>query len=46
MAWKYLKQDLQAGDVLDPGDWNNNVREFVEEINGAFDRDNLLQTQL
>lgn len=41
MAWKYLKQDLQAGDVLDPGDWNNNVREFVEEINGAFDRDNL-----
>ena len=41
MAWKYIQQDLQAGDVLDPGDWNNNVREFIQEINGAFDRDNL-----
>lgn len=41
MAWKYIQQDLQAGDILDPGDWNNNVREFIQEINGAFDRDNL-----
>mgnify|MGYP003112676446 CR=1 FL=1 len=41
MAWKYIQQDLQSGDILDPGDWNNNVREFIQEINGAFDRDNL-----
>ena len=41
MAWKFIQRDLQAGDILDPADWNENVREFVQEINGAFDRDNL-----
>jgi len=41
MAWKYVKRDFQAGDILDPGDWNENAREFVEEINGYLDRDNL-----
>ena len=41
MAWRYIQRDLQAGDVLDPEDWNENVREYLEEINGAMDRDNL-----
>ena len=41
MAWKYVKRDFQAGDILDPADWNENAREFVEEINGYLDRDNL-----
>ena len=41
MAWKFIQRDLQSGDILDPADWNENVREFVQEINGAFDRDNL-----
>ena len=41
MAWRYIQRDLQAGDILDPEDWNENVREYLEEINGALDRDNL-----
>tara|TARA_R110002020_G_scaffold425355_1_gene634749 strand:- start:621 stop:1277 length:657 start_codon:yes stop_codon:yes gene_type:complete len=41
MAWRYIQRDLQAGDILDPEDWNENVREYLEEINGAIDRDNI-----
>ena len=41
MAWRFIQQDLQAGDILGPEDWNENVREYIEEINGAIDRDNI-----
>tara|TARA_R110000823_G_scaffold48496_1_gene123085 strand:+ start:1390 stop:2046 length:657 start_codon:yes stop_codon:yes gene_type:complete len=41
MAWRYIQRDFQAGDILDPEDWNENVREYLEEINGALDRDNI-----
>tara|TARA_R100001594_G_scaffold122631_1_gene158831 strand:- start:22293 stop:22946 length:654 start_codon:yes stop_codon:yes gene_type:complete len=41
MAWRYIQRDFQAGDILDPEDWNQNVREYIEEINGALDRDNI-----
>ena len=41
MAWRYIQRDFQSGDVLDPEDWNENVREYIEEINGFIDRDNI-----
>ena len=41
MAWRYIQRDFQAGDIIDPKDWNENVREYIEEINGALDRDNI-----
>jgi hypothetical protein len=41
MAWRYIQRDFQAGDIVDPEDWNENVREYLEEVNGTLDRDNL-----
>jgi len=46
MAWKYREIEFEAGDVLDPGDWNRNVEAYAEEINGFLDRDNLRTDQV
>lgn len=41
MAWKIKQARANSGDLVDPEDWNENVREFANEYNGFLDRDNV-----
>ena len=41
MAFRYRQITPQSGDLINPDDWNVNVREFTNEFNGHLDRDNL-----
>lgn len=41
MAFRYRQITPVTGDIIDPEDWNANVREMVGEFNGHLDRDNL-----
>ena len=41
MAWKIRQARANSGDLVDPEDWNENVREFGNEYNGFLDRDNV-----
>jgi len=41
MAFRYRQITPQTGDIINPDDWNVNVREFTNEFNGHLDRDNL-----
>tara|TARA_S200002703_G_scaffold154445_1_gene157230 strand:- start:2650 stop:3252 length:603 start_codon:yes stop_codon:yes gene_type:complete len=41
MAFKYRQITPQSGDLINPDDWNVNVREYTNEFNGHLDRDNL-----
>tara|TARA_A100001515_G_scaffold141668_1_gene138929 strand:+ start:661 stop:1278 length:618 start_codon:yes stop_codon:yes gene_type:complete len=41
MAFRYRQITPQTGDIINPSDWNVNVREFTNEFNGHLDRDNL-----
>ena len=41
MAFRYRQITPQAGDIINPDDWNVNVREYTNEFNGHLDRDNL-----
>ena len=41
MAFRYRQKNPQTNDFVDPNDWNENVREFTNELNGHLDRDNL-----
>jgi hypothetical protein len=41
MAFRYRQNTPQTGDIVDPEDWNENVREMISEFNGHLDRDNI-----
>ena len=41
MAFKYRQITPQRLDLINPDDWNVNVREYTNEFNGHLDRDNL-----
>ena len=41
MAWKHRQRRASDSDMIDPEDWNENNREFVNEFNGFLDRDNI-----
>jgi len=41
MAFKYRQAFFENGDIIDARDWNRNVAEFADELNGYLDRDNL-----
>ena len=41
MAFKYRQVNPQTGDIVDVNDLNVNNREFVNEMNGFLDRDNI-----
>tara|TARA_R110001583_G_scaffold144666_4_gene296630 strand:+ start:5214 stop:5864 length:651 start_codon:yes stop_codon:yes gene_type:complete len=41
MAWKIRQARANSGDLVDPEDWNENIREFGNEYNGFLDRDNV-----
>jgi len=41
MSFRYRQVHIEAGDILDPRDWNKNLAEFTGEWNTHIDRDNL-----
>lgn len=41
MAFRYRQITPQTLDLINPDDWNVNVREYTNEFNGHLDRDNL-----
>lgn len=41
MAFKYRQAYFENGDIVDPKDWNRNISELTDELNGFLDRDNL-----
>tara|TARA_R110002020_G_scaffold228410_6_gene439167 strand:+ start:1286 stop:1900 length:615 start_codon:yes stop_codon:yes gene_type:complete len=41
MAFRYRQITPQTLDLINPDDWNVNVREYTNELNGHLDRDNL-----
>jgi len=41
MAFKYRQVYFEDGDIIDARDWNRNISEFADELNGYLDRDNL-----
>jgi len=41
MAFRYRQATPVTSDIIDPEDWNENVREIVGEFNGHLDRDNI-----
>ena len=41
MAFRYRQITPQVADIINPDDWNVNVREYTNEFNGHLDRDNL-----
>jgi len=43
MAFRYRQNTPQTGDIVDPEDWNENVREMISEFNGHLDRDNIAE---
>ena len=40
MAFVYNQNDIQNSDMVDPEDFNSNMRELAGEFNGKLDRDN------
>lgn len=45
MAFKYRQVYFEDGDIIDARDWNRNISEFADELNGYLDRDNLPEDQ-
>jgi len=41
MAFRYRQVNVQDGDIVDPDDWNENLRELTGEFNSYLDRDNI-----
>jgi hypothetical protein len=41
MAFKYRQSYFEDGDIVDPRDWNRNITELTDELNGYLDRDNI-----
>jgi hypothetical protein len=41
MSFKYRQSYFENGDIVDPRDWNRNITELTDELNGYLDRDNL-----
>lgn len=41
MAWKFRQEHVKDGDVIEPSEFRINTNEFVSEINGFLDSDNL-----
>ena len=40
-AWKYPQEWFEEGDIIEPSDFRLNLQEFLGEINGNLDNDNL-----
>ena len=40
-AWKYPQEFFKDGDVIEPSDWRLNHQEYLGEVNGQLDNDNL-----
>tara|TARA_R100001082_G_scaffold62613_2_gene35085 strand:+ start:5126 stop:5995 length:870 start_codon:yes stop_codon:yes gene_type:complete len=43
MAWKYPQEWFETGDIIEPSDFRLNQQEYLGEINGNLDNDNLYQ---
>ena len=41
MAWKFIQEFSQDGDVVEPSEWRININEMLSELNGFLDSDNL-----
>ena len=46
MAWKHRKRRANDSDIIDPDDWNEDARNFADEMNGFLDRDNISEREL
>ena len=41
MAWKFVQEYAQDGDIVEPSEWRINMNEMFSEINGFLDSDNI-----
>ena len=41
MAWKFVQEFSQDGDVVEPSEWRINNNEMFSELNGFLDSDNI-----
>ena len=41
MAWKFRQERVAGGDVVEPSEFRINTNEFVSELNGFLDADNV-----
>ena len=46
MAWKLRQELVQDGQVCDPSEFRINVNEYVGELNGMLDMDNIKQSSI
>ena len=46
MAWKFEKDSVRDGDVVEPTETRKNINEFLGEINGYLDSDNLAKSSI
>ena len=46
MAWKFEKDSVRDGDVIEPTETRKNINEFLGELNGYLDSDNLAKSSI
>ena len=45
MAFVYTQLEINDSDMVDPEDFNTNMRELANEYNGMLDRDNFKESE-